>query len=270
MNREILISGSGAVHWRFYGTALAQEFFKLVESLQDMSRRWKGCMPEQTERMDLAARYASLLQALHTKCLNEPDLRPELLFQYDITSDLDAKAGRDRSFSVTGLEESSRPTGQDVASSAVEGYPAQRVDCSPASSRGYAHTFPAQNPTSPYNPNPHAEGSLYNHISPSNANPSIGHPTPRPAPTGVPSHLSSPASNTQSIPATVPLREHTGIENSNERQTVDRADATEDELTIMSNALLGQQFSELDRVITLDGTDFAFDMSMSYGYGWPA
>jgi hypothetical protein len=35
----------------------------------------------------------------------------------------------------------------------------------------------------------------------------------------------------------------------------------EDELTLMSNVLLDQQFSDLDRVITLDGTDFAFDMS---------
>lgn len=236
-----------------------------------MSRRWKGHLPEQTDRADLAARYASLLQALHTKCLNEPDLRPELLFQYDITSDLDAKACRDRSFSVRGVvESSSRHTGHDEGHSpAVEGYPAQRVDGSPASSRGFGQTFPAQNAASPYNSHP--EGPFYNHISPSNANASIGHPTPRPAPAGIPSHLSSPASNNQNIPAHVPLREHqTGIENNNERQNVDRGDATEDELTMMSNALLGQQFSELDRVITLDGTDFAFDMSMSYGYGWPS
>jgi hypothetical protein len=36
---------------------------------------------------------------------------------------------------------------------------------------------------------------------------------------------------------------------------------TEDELTAMSDGLLEQSFSELDRVITLDGTDFNFDMS---------
>ena len=35
-----------------------------------------------------------------------------------------------------------------------------------------------------------------------------------------------------------------------------------DELTAMSNSLLGQQFLEMDRVITLDETDFALDIGM--------
>lgn len=35
----------------------------------------------------------------------------------------------------------------------------------------------------------------------------------------------------------------------------------DDELTAMSHVLLGQQFLEMDRVITLDGTDFDIDMS---------
>jgi hypothetical protein len=35
----------------------------------------------------------------------------------------------------------------------------------------------------------------------------------------------------------------------------------QDELSVMSQALLGQQFLELDRVITLEGTDFDFNVS---------
>lgn len=35
----------------------------------------------------------------------------------------------------------------------------------------------------------------------------------------------------------------------------------DDELTAMSHILLGQQFLEMDRVITLDGTDFDIDMN---------
>lgn len=34
----------------------------------------------------------------------------------------------------------------------------------------------------------------------------------------------------------------------------------DDELTAMSHILLGQQFLEMDRVITLDGTDFDIEM----------
>jgi hypothetical protein len=37
-------------------------------------------------------------------------------------------------------------------------------------------------------------------------------------------------------------------------------DLVEDELTAMSNILLGQQFLEMDRVITFDGTNFNYDM----------
>lgn len=37
----------------------------------------------------------------------------------------------------------------------------------------------------------------------------------------------------------------------------------DDELTAMSHILLGQQFLEMDRVITLDGTDF--EMSGAWG-----
>lgn len=40
--------------------------------------------------------------------------------------------------------------------------------------------------------------------------------------------------------------------------------SVEDELTAMSNVLLGQQFLEMDRVITYDGTNFAIDLD-----GWP-
>lgn len=39
--------------------------------------------------------------------------------------------------------------------------------------------------------------------------------------------------------------------------------AVDDELTAMSDMLLGQQFLEMDRVITFDGTNFALDMN-----GW--
>ena len=38
-----------------------------------------------------------------------------------------------------------------------------------------------------------------------------------------------------------------------------------DELTAISHTLLGNEFMELDRIITLDGTDF----SMGMGNGWP-
>jgi hypothetical protein len=38
-------------------------------------------------------------------------------------------------------------------------------------------------------------------------------------------------------------------------------DVLQDELSVMSQLLLGQQFLELDRVITLEGTDFDFNVN---------
>ncbi|KAL1968631.1 hypothetical protein VTN77DRAFT_1457 [Rasamsonia byssochlamydoides] len=263
------------VHWKFHGTALAQEFFKLVESLQDMSRRWQGFLSDQTQadqRQDIAARYASLLQALHAKCMSEPDLRAEELFDYDLTSDLNVNASRDHSFHVPELRESaSAPYSVDNAgpSTVAQGYP---VDPGSSSSRGFENAFPGPNLGTLCNA--HAEGSLYNSISPRNADASIVHPTHQQDPAGIVSHLSSPANH--NIPTTnveTSRRDHpTGPENNNNRQNIDGCggdkNTTEDELTMMSNVLLGQQFSELDRVITLDGTDFAFDLSMSYNSYW--
>lgn len=46
-------------------------------------------------------------------------------------------------------------------------------------------------------------------------------------------------------------------------QTVDQHDR--DSLTEMSNFLLGQQFLEMDRVITLEETDFTVGMDLD---GW--
>ena len=41
----------------------------------------------------------------------------------------------------------------------------------------------------------------------------------------------------------------------------DGADTTQDALSVMSQSLLDQQFMELDRVITLEGTDFNFNVT---------
>jgi len=38
-------------------------------------------------------------------------------------------------------------------------------------------------------------------------------------------------------------------------------DVLQDELSVMSQLLLGQQFLEMDRVITLEGTDFDFNVN---------
>jgi hypothetical protein len=62
-------------------------------------------------------------------------------------------------------------------------------------------------------------------------------------------------------PMTGDLPSTTRLRNGSQTNGAYDAESVEDELTVMSNMLLGQQFLEMDRVITFDGTNFAIDMN---------
>jgi hypothetical protein len=55
--------------------------------------------------------------------------------------------------------------------------------------------------------------------------------------------------------------------NTHEERLNPDSDTFGDELTAMSHALLGPQFAEMDRVFTLNGTEFTFDMGGSDAMG---
>lgn len=67
------------MHWRYYNTELAPEFWLLVECLDDMSKRWHGTVGGVDARSDLAAKYGSQLRALHGRCTQSPDFSPDAL-----------------------------------------------------------------------------------------------------------------------------------------------------------------------------------------------
>jgi hypothetical protein len=196
-----------------------------------MSRRWNGCSPaaydNNIHHLDLAARYAALLEAMHAKCLNEPDLPTDRLFQYDITSDLKAIRGT-----------ASTSPHSTFAFGEASGVPWQA---------GHGPS-PVSNHPGPLNtPYLHGRKPYFHPMSPGGASLVHNMDTPRPIVTGLPAGVHGQR-NQPSL--------STGISN-----TEGSGQTPEDELTLMSNVLLDQQFSDLDRVITLDGTDFAFDMS---------
>jgi hypothetical protein len=58
-------------------------------------------------------------------------------------------------------------------------------------------------------------------------------------------------------PMTGDIQSTTRLRNGSQTNGGYDAESVEDELTVMSNVLLGQQFLEMDRVITFDGTNFA-------------
>lgn len=71
--------GGGKVHWRYYNTELAREFWLLVECLDDMSKRWAGTVGGLETGSDLAAKYSSQLRALHCRCNENADFSLDAL-----------------------------------------------------------------------------------------------------------------------------------------------------------------------------------------------
>ncbi|OBS23953.1 hypothetical protein FPOA_04501 [Fusarium poae] len=67
------------VHWRYYKTVLAHEFWVLVESLDDFAKRWAGPISKDKSKISLAGRYSSQLRALYQKCTENPDHCPDVV-----------------------------------------------------------------------------------------------------------------------------------------------------------------------------------------------
>lgn len=67
------------MHWRYYKTDLAPEFWQLVESLEEMAKRWVGPILKEKHRNSLAGKYSAQLRALHKKCEEQPDFSLDVL-----------------------------------------------------------------------------------------------------------------------------------------------------------------------------------------------
>ena len=67
------------MHWRYYGTELAAEFWLLVECLDEMSKRWAGSTKGLGAGPDLAGKYASQLRVLHEKCSEDSAFSMDVL-----------------------------------------------------------------------------------------------------------------------------------------------------------------------------------------------
>lgn len=57
------------IHWQYTSdNTLRPEFWIIVESLQEMSKRWAGACEDQPDQPNLFTKYASRLQELHSMC----------------------------------------------------------------------------------------------------------------------------------------------------------------------------------------------------------
>lgn len=312
-----------------------------------MSLRWQGSRecPE-GERRDLAARYASLLQTIHTRCLDDLHSRADVLFHCDIIPEFspvppfcmppppppqrhldgtpyrpsDTSSNRYNSLGHQpqyrtpsgyvpdsdrlpqyGSSDGSNsrfthnpeafylnPVSPSVAGNSGNGNSNNNNNNISQSTNllngGLASTGPeameiashlyhlSQSvPGSASHPHPHAHRS---HADSSTIigqeNTANGRIVPFSDPTTANTTTNNGTAN-MTTATTIGLENLTGENNPNQHQSTTTASAgttvrasgesPDDDLTVMSNVLMDPQFSELDRVITLHGTDFTYDLN---------
>ncbi|KAF4344398.1 C6 transcription factor [Fusarium beomiforme] len=67
------------VHWKFYKTDLAPEFWALVESLDNFAKRWAGPLFRSKTKSSLAAKYSAQLRSPHKKCEEDSSYSPDVV-----------------------------------------------------------------------------------------------------------------------------------------------------------------------------------------------
>lgn len=237
-----------------------------------MSRIWRGALPitshETTtgeiyhERLDLAAKYAALLEGMRAESLADTDMPPNNLFQYHIAADLcpiRIPVLTSRAVTPSGeINRSSLSTavnGRDTVESRVSSTmwepPALISGPLPVSNQEESSI------------SPHDCCEVFD--SPSSLrNMSAIHPSLRSGAshTNGRSSTMTPLTNTQRpLSHLTPTTTASSISNDPVTTGDVVSEVAQDELAVITNGLLDQDFAALDRVITLDGTDFNFDVS---------
>ena len=64
------------IHWKYEtGNELPDEFWSLVRSLEEMSRRWNGRLDSPPQQQDLSTKYAVSLKNLYELCASDDSVR---------------------------------------------------------------------------------------------------------------------------------------------------------------------------------------------------
>ena len=252
------------VHCRHFTTDVAPEFFRLIQCLDEMSSRWRGKTSNRRSNLDkdgerpvvqdLAGRYAEYLRLLHTKSTQGATFGTDILFQpgaslfMPVGSHLVSSPFADSST----RPEYDGPLASEASPSALNlSVPQRRMSSNAAhtntrSRARYHQDLPQGSPNTSYTNNNFSgfpESADTTDISPT-------HPRNQ--------------SSTEPIGREVGVPEMTAVSDLYDPSM--QYNALQPGLINISNAILGQQFADLDRVITFDGADFALDSMLGYDY----
>ncbi|UKZ82941.1 hypothetical protein TrVFT333_010741 [Trichoderma virens FT-333] len=261
------------IHWHSSEThVLETEFFNLLRSLKDMSDKWHGyytfestfgSTPDQQQTIDLAGRYAQQLESLHSRCLNDVAFSTaeliETLCDASLYGLMETLVQNNAVISPSYTDYRNHNNGQAHRrySSGFEAY--QRAGV-PSPTRGYDMRANCQQHISPIHTRPSAAYGVQKVRPPQDGI------SPQSGATQSPVATSSANANMGSLhdPSIALINDMNAANSFSHSQP--NMITEEDELTSMSNVLLGNQFLEMDRVISLQSTDFfAFDLTRGAG-----
>jgi hypothetical protein len=252
------------------GVSLAPEFFILVDSLKDMSRRWRGAYGrdgaevkgldddynmERPGGPDLMTKYARQLLLMHSKYTTGLDVGASV-GNLLLDASLDGLLNRQQQLPRTGGAYPPRETVFPRTPGMGPGGPIPARFTPLIHSNG-SLPRPSARPHPPIVYDPRGTPVRPDVASPRRRQQQQQHDATQPQMHCASNMARAGASNMMgaspsSLAAAAGLLSW-GIENSG---NVAGGGEDEDELTAMSHMLLGQQFLEMDRVITLNGTDF--------------
>ncbi|OBT56879.1 hypothetical protein VE04_01975 [Pseudogymnoascus sp. 24MN13] len=283
------------VHWQYYQTALHPEFFGLLASIENMSARWRGIYPE----VDMAGQYVLYLQTLHRQCTDSPDFRmdanlskllPPMVLQSSPGSPVPSPSLAEGLAPKYRFQRQNNSVQSQAQPDSAQRTQNPQSQTQPQSSYYANQTFytssdmhamspgsaalKAQSTSLPFQDQLQFQSQLQSqpHAT-DNFSPSPQYPA-------VSAYFSTAprasASNLSLLHNTTALNErmrHSDNSNSiiaipngislvaaDDNKSIDEHEI--DSLTEMSKFLQGQQFLEMDRVITLEETDFTVEMDL--------
>jgi hypothetical protein len=251
------------VHWHFSESrVLDAAFFDLLQCLKDMSDKWCGYYRSSStvndisgqegrgRTMDLPSRYVEQLENLHARFLN--DIAFSTMSFTDILCDASLYDYTEKSIHSTPISTSHA----DHANSArtyrrySSGFEAYQNAGVPSPTRRYNYQTSHQSDGSPNRTRHSAAYEISNFRRPFEGMALASRPEAAHSPITTP----SPNEQRRGLDKSVHLLPEM---NASHNYSHDQPIMTEeDELTTMSNMLLGNQFLEMDRVISLQSTDF--------------
>lgn len=251
------------VHWHSCETrVLDAEFFNLLQSLKDMSDKWRGYYKNGSsvndtssqkgrgQATDLPSGYAEKLEHLHARFLNDMTFSAAGLT--DILCDASLYGYTEKSAHNTPISTSyvNHENSARVCRRYSSGFEAYQNAGVPSPTRRSDHQISQRSDGSPIRTRHSAAYEFRGFRGPlegvalSSRSEAAQSPVP----------ISPPNKNRRGLDSSVHLLTEMNVGDSYSHSQPIITE--EDELTTMSNMLLGNQFLEMDRVITLQSTDF--------------